>query len=160
MSRRQNTLQFASMDDLTAHMRRTAVVPGNRPMVQSFVRPEREILPDVLAALRAHPSVAWAQRQNTAAGYLIDFKTFQRLVESGALRRSDARFMQFGWKGQLDVTAILIGSGRRLDVEVKRADSKPTDDQQATIDAINTAGGLAFVARGVDDVFRELESVG
>lgn len=156
---RQNTISFGSMDDAIAHMRRPADQRFNDGRIYApSIAPEREVLPTVLEMLRRHPLVAWAQRQNTAAGYLIDFKTHARLVAEGALRKNEARFMQFGWKGQLDITSQLR-DGRRLDVEVKRADGKATPDQQATIDAVNGARGVAFVARGADDVVRELERV-
>jgi hypothetical protein len=39
-----------------------------------------------------------------------------------------------------------------LAIEVKRPGGKPTAEQQQFIDTINEAGGLAFVARSVEEV--------
>jgi hypothetical protein len=41
-------------------------------------------------------------------------------------------------------------------IEVKAPKGKPNPDQQAFIDRINFEGGIAFVARSVEDVFRGL----
>jgi hypothetical protein len=116
---------------------------------------ERDIQPQVLDALRKHPRVAWIHRQNTAAGFLLDPKTYHALVQSGALRKEQARFIRFGWPGQLDNTGQLK-DGRRLDVESKTLHGRASDEQAATIDAINAAGGKAFIARCAEDVFREI----
>jgi hypothetical protein len=43
-------------------------------------------------------------------------------------------------------------TGRFLAIEVKRPGNKPTPEQQQFIDTINEAGGLAFVARSVEEV--------
>jgi hypothetical protein len=116
---------------------------------------ESDIQPSILEALRKHPLVAWAHRQNTAAGFLLDPPTYYALVKSGALQPKQARFIRFGWPGQLDNTGIMK-DGRRLDVETKTASGKLTDDQEATIETCRAAGGVAFVARCVEDVFREI----
>lgn len=116
---------------------------------------ERDIQPQVLDALRKHPRVAWIHRQNTAAGFLLDPKTYYALVQSGALQKHQARFIRFGWPGQLDNTGQLK-DGRRLDVESKTLSGKATDEQVATIDAVKSSGGVAFIARCAADVFREI----
>lgn len=46
--------------------------------------------------------------------------------------------------------------GRRLEVEVKRPGENATDEQQKFLDAVRGAGGVAFVARCVEDVFAAL----
>jgi hypothetical protein len=43
-------------------------------------------------------------------------------------------------------------TGRFLAIEVKRPGGKATPEQQQFIDTINQAGGLAFVARSVEEV--------
>lgn len=47
---------------------------------------------------------------------------------------------------------IGIFNGRYLGIEVKTARGRLSDKQQQKIDEINAQGGLAFVARSVDDV--------
>lgn len=54
-------------------------------------------------------------------------------------------------KGISDILGALPG-GRLLAIEVKMPGKKPTALQQRFIDAVNRAGGLAIVARCVDDV--------
>ena len=50
----------------------------------------------------------------------------------------------------------LFAGNRFLAIGVKRAGRKPTPEQQAFIDNVNKAGGLAFVARSVEDVQRRV----
>lgn len=45
-----------------------------------------------------------------------------------------------------------IYQGKMLGIEVKTKNGKPSDHQKRFIDMINREGGLAFVARSVDDV--------
>lgn len=66
--------------------------------------------------------------------------------------------VSFGIKGAPDIVGILPG-GRFLAVEVKSATGKPSPDQVAFIARVNATGGLAFIARSIDDVARHLESV-
>jgi len=62
-----------------------------------------------------------------------------------------SRFIRFGKVGSADILGILW-NGRMLAIEVKAGKNKTTKRQQAFIDNINTAGGLGFVARSIDDV--------
>ena len=50
--------------------------------------------------------------------------------------------------------------GRLVGIECKRRGGKASPDQLACIDAINRAGGVAFVARGIEDVERALRLEG
>jgi len=100
-------------------------------------RPEAAALVEVLKALRAHPAVCWCERMN-----------------SGAVRIG-ARFVRFGWPGCPDVLGQLK-DGRLLGVEVKAAKGRTSPEQVAFLARINRAGGLAFVARDLRDVVREL----
>lgn len=54
-------------------------------------------------------------------------------------------------RGMPDLIGILP-DGRFLAIEVKTAKGKVSDEQFKVIDEINQAGGLAFVARSLDDV--------
>jgi hypothetical protein len=100
-------------------------------------KPEAAALVEVLKAVRAHPLVAWAERQN-----------------SGAARIS-SRFVRFGWPGCPDVVGQLR-DGRFLGVEVKAAKGRTSPEQILFLKRINQAGGVAFVARDLRDVVREL----
>lgn len=106
---------------------------------------EAEVLPTVIEALRKHPKVAWAERVNKGFGSLVRPNQNDK----------PSRPMAWGYKHALDITGQMR-DGRRLEVEAKRPGEKATSEQQATIDGINGANGVAFVAHGVEDVFNEL----
>ena len=112
----------------------TAVTPVRQPNQ----KPEAAALIEVLSALRAHPGVAWAKRQNT-----------------GSLRVGK-RFIRFGWEGCSDIVGQMT-DGRFLACEVKSPTGKPTPEQSAFISQINANGGLGFLARNCLDVFRSLD---
>lgn len=74
-----------------------------------------------------------------------------------ALLKSVRVFHWKNWSGPLTpnkgIPDILgVYHGRFLAIEVKRPGCNPTADQQKFLDRINAEGGLAFVARSVDDV--------
>jgi hypothetical protein len=60
-------------------------------------------------------------------------------------------------KGVSDILAIY--KGRFIAIEVKRPGQKPTPQQEAFLEAVNEAGGLAFVATSIEDVEHELKLV-
>ena len=101
-------------------------------------RPEAAALVEVLRALRAHPLVAWAERQN-----------------SGAAKVGN-RFIRFGWPGCPDVLGQL-NDGRLLGVEVKAKTGRLRPEQAEFLKRINGAGGVGFVARDLRDVLHALE---
>ena len=103
-------------------------------------RPEAAALVEVLKALRAHPAVAWAERMNTGAA------------------RVGNRFIRFGWPGCPDVLGQLK-DGRLLGVEVKAKAGRLRPEQALFLERIRCAGGVAFVARDLRDVMRELHSL-
>ena len=100
-------------------------------------RPEAAALVEVLKAVKAHPLVAWAERQNSGAA------------------RIGSRFVRFGWPGCPDVLGQLK-DGRFLGVEVKAPKGRASPEQTLFLDRIRCAGGVAFVARDLRDVVREL----
>ena len=100
-------------------------------------RPEAAALVEVLKAVRAHPLVAWAERQN-----------------SGAVR-SGGRFIRFGWVGCADVLGQMK-DGRFLACEVKAAKGRASPEQVAFLERIRGAGGVGFIAHDLRDVVREL----
>jgi hypothetical protein len=60
-----------------------------------------------------------------------------------------------GEKGVPDILGILK-DGRFLGIEVKTATGKLSPHQEKFIQSINNTGGVAFVARSVDDVVDKL----
>lgn len=61
-------------------------------------------------------------------------------------------------RGMPDILGIW--KGRMLGIEVKTETGRVSDDQRKFIDRINSEGGIAFVARSVDDVIASLEVKG
>jgi hypothetical protein len=103
-------------------------------------KPEAAALLEVLKALRAHPLVAWAERQNSGAA------------------KVGSRFIRFGWPGCADVLGQLR-DGRFLAVEVKSPTGRLRPEQAVFLERINQAGGVGFMARDCRDVMRELQSM-
>lgn len=99
--------------------------------------PEAAALVEVLKALRTHPAVAWCERMNTGAAKVGN------------------RFIRFGWPGCPDVLGQMK-DGRLLGVEVKAQAGRLRPDQALFLERIRCAGGVAFVARDLRDVLREL----
>jgi len=60
-----------------------------------------------------------------------------------------------GKKGISDIIGCY--QGRFLAIEVKTENGKVSEPQQKFIDEVNQVGGIAFVARSVDDVIRGLK---
>ncbi len=95
-----------------------------------------------------HLIIAWLQtkrffvwRQNTVGVYD---------AAKGRYRASNSK------KGVCDILGVLP-DGRFLAIEVKSAKGKTSQDQDAFIAQVNKSGGLAFVARSLDDVKAHLE---
>ena len=100
-------------------------------------RPEAAALVEVLKAVRAHPLVEWCERMN-----------------SGAAKVGN-RFIRFGWPGCPDVLGQLK-DGRLLGVEVKSRTGRLRPEQSVFLDHIRGAGGVAFIARDLQDVVKAL----
>lgn len=69
---------------------------------------------------------------------------------TGAVRL-DKRFIRFGAVGSSDILGVM-SDGRLLAIEVKSAKGRLTKHQKAFIDGVNHAGGVAIVARSIEDV--------
>lgn len=108
---------------------------------------ESQVLRAVLRALEYHPRVAWVRRLNSFAGRLArqDGKTSQ--------------FLRAGWVGAPDIIGQLKG-GRLLSVEVKRPSGTESDEQADFRQLVTATGGLAIVARRVEDVWEALACEG
>ena len=100
-------------------------------------RPEAAALVEVLKTVRTHSLVAWAERQNSGAA------------------KVGGRIIRFGWPGCPDVLGQLK-DGRLLGVEVKAKAGRLSPEQAVFLERIRAAGGVAFVARDLRDVLREL----
>jgi hypothetical protein len=96
----------------------------------------------IKTALAMHPKVAWAHRFNTAAGKLVRANGY-------------SQFMRFGFPGCPDFLGQLR-DGRLLCVEVKRPSGRVTPEQTAFLDCVRANGGVAVIARGVDDLLEAL----
>jgi hypothetical protein len=111
--------------------------------------PEAAVQDAVLRFLALDKRVAWAHRFNTGAMRIPN--------PPGPDGRSRGhRFVQFAFPGCSDVLGQLV-SGHFLAVEVKRPSTKPTPDQAAFLALVAQHGGLAVVARSVDDIARALD---
>ena len=110
--------------------------------------PESAIQDAVLRFLALDARVAWAHRFNTGA---------MRIPQADANGRSCGhRFVRFAFPGCSDVLGQLA-SGHLLAVEVKRPSTKPTPAQAEFLRTVGVAGGLAVVARSVDDVQQAID---
>ena len=108
-------------------------------MIAKPPRSETEIVRGIVGYLRMRPDIELVWRQNVGAATL------------------PGRFIRYGAPGQSDVLAVQRPSGRLIAVECKRPGRKPTAAQQAFLDGVNRAGGIAILATCVDDVRQALD---
>ena len=87
--------------------------------------------------------VAWVERLNSGAGQLA--------FADGAR----SQWMRFAWRGAPDLIGQLT-DGRILCVEVKAPSGRLRPDQEMFLATVKKQGGVAFVARSVDDVKEQL----
>lgn len=77
--------------------------------------------------------------------------------DQGSVTLAASTFMKFGLcAGSSDIIG-LTPSGKFLAVEVKTKTGVISKQQQQFIDAVNNQGGVAFVARTVDDALKGIE---
>ena len=109
---------------------------------------EREIQKAILAFLRTVPGVvAW---KSGGGMFRLEYKGKARMVRMGHRGVSDI----IGWWHQTSACSRCTPSrvALFLAIEVKTARGVLTAEQQAFLDAVQAAGGIAFVARSVSDV--------
>lgn len=104
---------------------------------------EAQILKAIMQLLRKHPKVAKVWRQNSGVAQ------YQYGNKTSFVRFNTAR-------GMADIMGVLKEGGRTLAIEVKSRTGTVHPHQQAFLDEITDNGGLAFVARSVDDVLWKL----
>lgn len=106
---------------------------------------EASILKAIMQLLHRHPKVAKAWRQNSGTF------TKQYGNKTHYIRANTA-------KGMSDIMGILK-DGRTLAIECKSAKGAVKAHQHEFLNSISEAGGIAFVARSVDDVITKLEGI-
>jgi len=97
--------------------------------------PEGLVLGAIMDYLKARQIYAW--RNNSGA------------VKVGTPEAS--RYVRYGRKGSSDILGIL-DDGRFLAIEVKSAKGKATPEQVEFLADITKRGGVAFVARSIEDI--------
>jgi len=93
---------------------------------------EKEVLADILHALRMDPRVAIVDRR-----------------QSGLFQDGD-RYIKVGTKGVLDISGMLCG-GQYFEIEAKREGQFPDDRQWQRIYAVRNGGGIAGCAHNVEE---------
>lgn len=76
-------------------------------------------------------------------------------VNSGSIQTESGSRFNGAAAGTSDLIALY--QGKFIAIEVKRPGNTPTAKQQAFLERVRQAGGVAFVATSIDDVARELE---
>lgn len=97
---------------------------------------ERQIQQQIVDYLNARGIRCWKDRQGTTA------------PGHGTMRTS---------AGVSDIIGILPGTGRIVCIEVKRGKNMPSPKQIEFLDMVSHQGGIAFVARSIEDVQFELK---
>ena len=96
----------------------------------------------ILALLRVHPAVAWAERFNTGA----------TVVDVPGKKR---RFIRYAFVGCSDILGQMK-DGRFLAIEVKRqgvnAEKEATDEQKAFIKKVRQNNGIGIISNSVEEV--------
>lgn len=115
----------------------------SRPFRLAPVEPlEHDIQDAILRYLAVDRRVAWARRFNTGA------HATERRDRRGRKRRY---FIRYAFPGCSDVLGQLA-TGHLMAIEVKRPGNDPTEPQRAFLTEVANAGGLAILARSVDEV--------
>jgi hypothetical protein len=104
------------------------------------VTPEGMVLASILEYLELRRIYAW---RNNSGAVKVE-------------RKGGSGFVRFGKVGSADILGIL-DDGRFLAIEVKSKDGRATLAQLQFLAEIAKRGGLAFVARSIEDVERELD---
>ena len=110
---------------------------------------EQDIQKAILTQLAYHPLVAWCGRINSGAAMLPCGRGKMRPVKFNTI------------KGCSDIIGQLR-DGRFLAIEVKRPPwTRPTDDhereQEAFLNQVKRAGGVAFFATSIEEVRKGLD---
>ena len=105
--------------------------------------PDHQPQAAILRSLEVSPRVAWAERMNTGA------------IKIPAANGRD-RFLRFGFPGCPDILGQMT-DGRLLAIEVKSPSGRASEAQAAFLALVATHGGVAVLARSLDDLTHFLE---
>ena len=72
-------------------------------------------------------------------------------LNSGLFFTPDGRAVRAGVKGCADITGLITGSGRRLEIEVKPPGMRQTQEQRDFQAMIEQFGGLYLVAHSAEE---------
>jgi len=130
---------------------RTSLAGKGRGGGAAHSRKEREIQAAILAFLRTVPGVcAW---RNNVGAVKADYKGRTRFIRFGAPGLADI----VGWITVSQTDGVhkagpFIRYARFLAIEVKRPGTWPTNPQTLFLASVQQAGGIAILARSVEDV--------
>jgi hypothetical protein len=119
-----------------------ASIPASKLKLRRQEPTEHAIQDAILRYLAVDRRVAWAKRINSGA------HTAESVNAKGKPVR---RFVRYGFPGCSDILGQLT-DGRLLAIECKSRRGKLTDEQAAFLITVQANGGVAFVARNIEDV--------
>lgn len=67
---------------------------------------------------------------------------------------------RFGIKGQADISGVIFGSGKRLEIEVKRPGKDPSDKQRDFLFNMSCRGAVVMCVTSLDEVIEEFRRLG
>jgi len=121
-----------------------------RPFKLTQPAPSEHLIQNaILRYLELDRRVAWARRFNTGA---------QVVEQVNAQGRKVRRFIRYAFPGCADILGQLSGCGRFLAIEVKAAKGDATEAQREFLRAVTDAGGVAVIARSIEDVKAALDA--
>jgi len=110
------------------------------------MNPETRIQNRILLALSEAGCTVW---RNETAGAWVG-KQIHR--DGDQVTLTNAHMMTFGLAvGSSDIIGIHNATGRFLAIEVKTPKGRPTKEQLRFIEAVRAAGGIAGIARSVEE---------
>lgn len=107
---------------------------------------EADIQRAIMDYLRVCKRVGFAWRNNSGAA---------KSSYTDARGKTKERFVRFGCKGSSDIIGW-TADGRFLAIECKTSKGRITPDQREFLRKVRAAGGVAILARSVDDVVEVL----
>ena len=112
------------------------------------MNPETKIMNTILMALSKAGCLLF---RNESAGAWVG-KVLHK--DANQVTLTDARMIRFGLAvGSADIIGI-APCGRFLAIEIKTSTGRPTKEQLRFIEAVNNAGGIAGIARSVEDALK------
>ena len=117
-----------------------------------------------MTKLRRLPRVRETDVVRAIKGYLElrGFRMYRR--NTGGAYNASLQFVRFSEPGSADLTGREIGTGRTIEVEVKRPGGRTNPQrqmqQQAWLDLAHRDGCIAFRAASIEDCEAELEGYG